>query len=102
MSSVAFQISAIFFAPSLQNVPGAEHRAIVLHGPLHAEAQFRRGRTAGRLAETVEPRDRRLAGIPRQVVVRRIGLDVLDAFKPAARPKTTRSISEFEPRRLAP
>ena len=80
MSSVAFQISAILRALG-ENVLGAEDRAIILHGALHAQAQFRGGYSALGLAIAIEAGDRCLAGIARQIAMRRIGLNGLGAFK---------------------
>ena len=87
----------------LQRLAGAEHGGVFLHGALHAVAQRRRSAcrhwrcAAGRSGRGSCPRvavDRRDRRVPRS--------SVLPARRAAARPKTTRSVSELEPSRLAP
>src|SRR4029079_12677412 len=51
----------------LQYLLGAEHRAVALHGLLHAQAKLRRRHRAVGIAEAVEPRDRVLARALRQL-----------------------------------
>ncbi len=53
----------------LQNLGGAEHRAIVLHHLLHLQAQLRRGCIARGVAELIEARERAVGGILRQIRV---------------------------------
>ena len=87
----------------IEHLAGAEHGAIGLHHPLHVQPQLGGRRAALGVAELVEPRQRQLGGILRQIrdACRRVSATSAQRCA-AARPNTTRSISEFEPSRLAP
>ena len=90
-------------AAFLEHLGGAEHGAVGLHGALHAAGAARRWAfrlrrsESGRAARS--PFRRRRFGSSGCASPRSI---VSAQRSAAARPKTTRSISEFEPSRLAP
>jgi hypothetical protein len=81
---------------------GAIDGARILHRALHLIAQLGRGRAALGVAEFVEAREVLVALALRQFGLRGVGFSLSPQRRPTARPNTTRSISEFEPKRLAP
>ena len=103
MSAAAPQTLWMRSLALLQHLAGAENGAVVLHRLLHLEAKLRRRRAAIGVAEAIEARQRELVGILGQIA-RGVspGVTISAQRKPAARPNTTRSMSEFEPRRFAP
>jgi hypothetical protein len=85
-----------------QRLVGAEDGGVGLHGLLHLQPQLGRGRAPSAwrmsskrsMAKSIDAAARPARRCPGRPPRRR--------GSPAARPKTTRSMSEFEPRRFAP
>ena len=101
-SAPARQAAWIFSLPSREHLAGAEHRAIVLHDALHVEPERRGRRLALGVAEPVEAGERELGAVLGSSGCLSPGFSISAARRPAARPNTTRSISELEPSRFAP
>ena len=100
--SLAAQTSWISVEPSSRSRPSAIDRAMALHHLLHPEPQLGGRKFALGMAEAVEAGKRLVGGTCRKLRLFGARRREFPARKPAARPKTMMSMSEFEPSLLAP